>query len=84
MGTRQAAGAAEPDDACGLCGHPFGPHVLVPFADPLDGGLIFCQDLTGCDCVATWSVQGRPRAQMPPPHVIAEWREALLESRGAL
>jgi hypothetical protein len=63
---------------CGTCGHLFDPHVLVAaFDDPLDGGLMFCQD-PECLCVNTWSLQGRPRPAMPAPHVVALWRAAAL------
>lgn len=56
------------------CGHPLDPHVLVAFGEPADGGLMFCPQ---CPCVSTWSVQGRPEPEMPPPDVVARYREAV-------
>lgn len=58
------------------CGHLVDPHVLATlYADVMDGGLMFCPD---CDCVQTWSAEGRPRPVMPPPSVVAEVRAAVL------
>jgi hypothetical protein len=66
------------NEPCGKCGHLFIPHVLVAYDDPLAGGLIFCPE---CDCVATWGVHGHQCSkELPPPHVIAEWRAAALGS----
>jgi hypothetical protein len=69
------------DEIC-RCGHPFSPHILVPYDnDPLGGGLMFCQLLDDCECASTWNVpQAMPvRSVMPPPHVVAEYRDALRE-----
>lgn len=64
------------------CGHPFDPHIMVLYdnEDALGGGLMFCQELDGCECVRTWDVPqaGRPRRTiMPPKYVVEAYRQAL-------
>jgi hypothetical protein len=71
------------------CGHPESPHILVCYdkGNPFMGGLMFCQELATCRCVHTWGPEAggvplNPDADiMPPPSVIEEWRQALLEER---
>jgi hypothetical protein len=62
-------------DVC-ECGHPFSPHIMVPYDDPMDGGLMFCQD-PACGCVHTWTVGPGNWAEMPPPDVVAAHRAAV-------
>jgi len=59
---------------------PVPPAFLVPFGNPLNGGLMFCQD-PECDCVHTWAVQGQAKVTMPPPHAAAAWR-AIVHQQG--
>jgi hypothetical protein len=68
------------DEMC-RCGHPFSPHILLAGEDPMDGGLMFCQD-PSCDCASTWSPEGRPRPVMPAPEAVAELRAMLHRQLG--
>jgi len=73
---RIGAPAEKRNEPCKRCSHPFDPHVLVAYEDPLDGGLLLCPE---CDCARTWNVTvgGEPlgeRHAMPPPHVVEEYR----------
>jgi hypothetical protein len=68
------------------CGHLFDGHIVMAYDDPLDGGLMLCQELETCECVKTWSLQGREttvNTVMPPGHVIAEYRQQLIVQRQA-
>lgn len=62
------------------CGHPFDPHILVPYNSPIDGGLMFCQELETCPCVRTWDVPqaGKLNRELPAPAVVQWYRQALI------
>ena len=69
-------------EVCDKCPHDFGEHLLVPYDRPENGGLILCDQLTGCKCASTWSVEGdeNPQQQLPPEHVIQEYRDLLIKA----
>jgi hypothetical protein len=59
-------------DMCSQCPHPFDDHAMVPTGgEPTDGGVVLCPH--GCDCFATWAIDGQP----PPPVPDAEQIDAL-------
>lgn len=69
------------------CEHLVDPHVLVALAfDVVAGvpdvpvsGVMLCPV---CDCVATWSVDGRPVPPMPSHKALAELRRRIKASAG--
>ena len=66
-------------DDCGICGHPFNPHVLVAtLHSPEHGGLIFCPEF-GCMCESTWSLEGRELPYIPDAETVAELRAMVQE-----
>jgi hypothetical protein len=59
---------------CEPCGHLFDPHVLIATTgEPADGGVMFCP-VEGCECVATWGMEGGPAKYVPSPEEIASLR----------
>lgn len=52
-------------ETCEQCGHPSGPHRVIAPGNPLNGGIIICQD-DDCPCFATLSVhQGQFETDVP-------------------
>lgn len=43
--------------ACEQCGHDADPHKVITPGNPLNGGIMLCQD-DDCPCFATFSVHG--------------------------
>lgn len=44
-------------EPCEQCGHDQGPHKVFAPGDPLNGGIMICQE-DDCPCFATFSVHG--------------------------
>jgi hypothetical protein len=53
-----------PEDPCKQCGHAVDAHeVISTSADASDGGIILCS-VVGCECYATWSLNGGPATRV--------------------
>jgi hypothetical protein len=59
------SGGLDIDESCRQCGHPFDPHAVISTTgDPADGGIVLCP-LPGCECYATWGLDGGPARVIP-------------------
>jgi hypothetical protein len=63
------------DKVCEQCGHPFDPHALIATTgEPRDGGVMLCP-IPGCECYATWGLDGGPATHVPDRAEVAALRE---------
>ncbi len=64
-------------ELCGQCGHPFDPHaVIATTGEPTDGGIMLCP-VVGCECYATWGMNGGPAKWIPDRAEVAALRESV-------
>lgn len=61
---------------CGRCNHDEDNHSLVATCDnnPMKGGVMLCP-VKGCDCYATWGVQGAQPERIPDRFELERIRE---------
>jgi hypothetical protein len=63
------------EEMCPQCGHASDPHALIATTgDPSDGGIMLCP-VVGCECFATWGIDGGPAKLVPDRAAIAALRE---------